>query len=107
MDYFVENMLSVLFVSDQDQESDGLIGQRDVCRIQTFHEHHLPAIKTLLAYLDYLMQTAYSEVFHVVVSNVKELVKNLGRLLDQVRVGVDIAHCLYCLLQNAFAEMKS
>jgi len=33
MDYFVENMLSVLFVGNQDQESDGLIGQRDVCRI--------------------------------------------------------------------------
>ena len=91
-------MLSVLFISYLYQQPNSFVCQSDVTRVQTFHKHQLPSIQTVLIDLHQFMQTANSEVFHVVVSVIEEFVEDLAALIYQVGVGINIADCLDGLL---------
>ena len=43
-DDLIQDMLSILFISNQDKQPNGLISQSDVVWVQTFNQHYLPAI---------------------------------------------------------------
>jgi hypothetical protein len=51
------------------------------------------------------MQTADSEIFHVIVAIVEEFVDVRDGLFDEIGRGIDVAHCLDCLLEDALIEM--
>lgn len=53
------------------------------------------------------METADTEVFHVVVVIIEEFVNNLQGLFNEEGGRVNVADCFDCLLKNAFAEVSS
>ena len=53
------------------------------------------------------METADTEIFHVVVAVIEEFVEDLGWLVDEVGIGVYIGNGFDGLLEDSFAKMES
>ena len=52
------------------------------------------------------METANTEILHVVIAVIEEFVEHLNGLFDEVLIGVDVANCFDGLLEDSFAKVK-
>lgn len=67
-------MLSVLLVSDENEQPYSFVGKRDIVGIEALNKKKLPAFQAVPVELDQLVETADAEVLHVIVAVVEELV---------------------------------
>lgn len=52
------------------------------------------------------METANTEILHVVIAVIEEFVEYLNWLFDEILIGIDVANCFDGLLEDSFAEME-